>query len=145
VLVADGEHCMDEADPTSCRRTIRMLPLVNNHFESTPLLLPDGECVGQPSFPLLRVEQGSLGNGWERRFELTSNVSFPSAGGILVHEQMIVADQDPAAPAVPRRLFRRVDTDRTVSVVNGRLVTNAVSLWTRVLEARASVRGGGSR
>ncbi|ATB37699.1 hypothetical protein CYFUS_003124 [Cystobacter fuscus] len=132
VLVAEGDTCTQE-EPQVCRRAARILPLRNGRFFSEAVSGEDRACLGAAWFPLSREQVLELPNGWHRRFELTSTLTF-GADAVSIQEQVTVSDSDPKQPAIPERLFRRAQNDRKLKVEENVLVGSAPSLWTRMVE-----------
>lgn len=142
IVVAEGEHCSNPEDPATCRRAARLLAVRGNRLSGEHLMLDGTDaCVGPAYFHLARDQWVDLPSGWRRHFELNTTLTF-NTGVVGVHESMVVRDQDPRVPAVPPRLFRRVDADRRVLVSHAGLYTDQPSLWVRVMERAASVQGG---
>lgn len=130
LLVAEGAFCPD-GDAAPCERTVQIVPRRNNRFIAEPFIDDRGACVGPAVFHLFRTRTVKLPTGWERRFELSTAVSFtPTA--IHAQEQMVVKDSDPRQPGTPPRIFRKAQNERTVRVERNRLVTTGPSLWGRV-------------
>ena len=132
VLVAEGEACTQE-EPQVCRRAARILPLRGGRFFSEAVSGADRTCLGAAWFPLSREQTLELPNGWRRKFELTSTLSF-GADAISVQEQVAVSDSDPSQPSIAARLYRRAQNERKLTVEDNVLVGSAPSLWTRMLE-----------
>jgi hypothetical protein len=133
-LVAEGESCVDDKDPQSCRRSATLLLEDRQHFNPIVLLRPDGSCMGPAQIDLSRRGEVPLQNGWRRKFELNSSTSI-GRETLTVQEQVGVSDYDPSKPGVPPRPVRQADATRVIQYNRGRLVTSDASLWTRVTTA----------
>jgi len=133
-LLAEGEQCAS-ADPSSCERAVRVMPLLGGRFQPTRLETEAGACAGPAWFRLAREESERLPNGWRRRYRLDGALA-SSPEGIDVREAVVVHDLDPRQPNAPPRLFRSADASLRVRLQDGRLVTSGGSLWTRMMEAR---------
>ena len=133
VLVAEGEHCTS-ADPASCQRAARVMPFKGQRFVAEPTFSEAGACVSPAWFDLSREEKESLESGWKRRYQLTATLVF-EPGGIRVDEQLVVHDLDPRQPQAPPRIYRRAQGERTVKLVDGKLVVTGQSLWNKVVAA----------
>ena len=133
-LTAEGEACTSQ-DPSTCRRSTVFLAVRRSRFVAVSLLSRDGACVGPAEFYLTRVKVIPMSSGTSRRFELISTLTFET-DRIVVQENVTVSDFDPRRPDTPARLDRQVDDRRVVFVRDGRLVVNARSLWSRVLDEK---------
>jgi hypothetical protein len=132
ILVGEGEQCA-RADPSSCHRAARLVPLRGERFRPEPLLSEEGACSSAAWIDLSREESERLDSG-VRRYQFTSALDFqPSL--LRIDEQILVHDLDPRKPATPPRLFRRAHADRTVTVSDDKMVTNAQSLWMKVINS----------
>ncbi|WP_242395616.1 hypothetical protein [Anaeromyxobacter oryzisoli] len=129
-LVAEGESCA-RADPATCVRAARVMPLVGGRFSPAALVNAAGVCAGPAWFYLGREEAERLPSGWKRRTRLDGSLSF-GAEGFSVDEQVVVHDLDPRQPNAPPRLFRKAESRLTVKLAEGRLVTSGPSLWVRM-------------
>ena len=136
VLVAEGDACTQE-EPRVCRRAARILPLRGGRFFAEAISGEDRSCLGAAWFPLSREQVLELPNGWHRKFELTSTLTFGS-DTIGIQEQVAVSDSDPKQPSIPERLFRRAQNDRKLKVEDNVLVGSAPSLWTRMVEQQVA-------
>lgn len=134
VLAAEGERCAS-ADPASCERAVRLMPLSADRFLPATVVDDDGQCLSASLLHLTRTETERLESGWIRQFELTAALAF-GPDGLAVQELMLVRDRDPRQPAVAPRLFRRAESAYTVRAAGDRLVAGEKSLWTRVRYAR---------
>jgi hypothetical protein len=128
---AEGESCVDNDDPATCRRSLSLLVAEHQHFNPVILVKTDGSCLGPAVLDLARRGEAPLRNGWKRRFELNATFAF-ARDTLTVQEQVGVSDYDPNKPGVPPRPVRRADATRTISYQRGRLVASDASLWTRV-------------
>ena len=137
LLIAEGETCVDASNPATCKRAIRFLPIVDNHYRATGIDTEERSCIGPAFLEPSRNETVVMPNGWERRFSLAASYE-EKDGGILIHEQVTVDDADPSNPEVPARRFRQVESDRFIRITDGRLVSDKVPLWDRTLEEYAS-------
>lgn len=129
-LVAEGESCAS-ADPATCVRAARVMPLVGERFSSAALTDAAGACAGPAWFYLGREESARLPSGWRRRTRLDGALSF-GAEGFAVAEQVVVHDLDPRQPNAPPRLFRKAESRLDVRLVEERLVSSGPSLWARM-------------
>jgi hypothetical protein len=134
VLVAEGEVC-SSADPSSCARSARVMPLERERYVAAPVTSEDGACVSPALFDLGREESASLPSGWRRRYRLDATLSFlPTT--LRVKEAVVVSDYDPRHPNTPERPYRRAEAETDVRHERGRFVTASTSLWAKMLEAR---------
>ncbi|MEZ4329817.1 MAG: hypothetical protein R3B40_31590 [Polyangiales bacterium] len=140
VLVAQGERCTDPEDPESCESQVRLWLRQGDRFEATSLRLDDRDltCAGPAMVDISRTTAVPLPNGWQRTFRLSASVEY-RGGDVLVHEQVVVHDNDPNLPGVPPTPFRVIDSDRTLAWRDGYLVTSLRPLWDRSLEELGSV------
>lgn len=136
VLVAEGDACTQE-EPQVCRRSARLLPLHSGRFFSEAISDADRMCLGAAWFPLSREQLLELPNGWRRKFELTSTLTF-GGDAITIQEQVAVSDSDPQQPAIPERLFRRAQNERKLKVEENVLVGSAPSLLVRMVEQQVA-------
>jgi hypothetical protein len=134
ILIAEGERC-PSSDPASCHRAARLLPLHGDRFVPEPIVSEAGSCVSAAWIDLSRQETERLDSGWRRRYQLAAALTFQPAL-LRIEEQLVVYDLDPQKPNTPPRLFRRANSDRTISLVNGKLVATGQSLWAKVVGAR---------
>lgn len=134
VLVAEGQLCAS-ADPASCLRSARLLPLRSDRFSPEPLFSEAGACASPAWFDLDRREDSTLHSGWTRRHQLSASLAF-GPEGLRVEEQLLVHDLDPRDRQARPRLFRKADGERTVKPAGGKLVANGRSLWSTALESR---------
>jgi hypothetical protein len=135
VLVAEGQLCAS-ADPATCVRSARIMPLRGDRFSPEPLFSEAGACATPAWFDLDRRESATLDTGWTRRNTLAASLVF-GPGGLRVEEQLVVHDLDPKDKQARPRVFRKADGERTVQAVEAKLVTTGRSVWTAV------VSGGG--
>jgi hypothetical protein len=133
-LVAEGEQCAS-ADPASCNRAARVMPIRGDRFEPLAVTNAAGGCLSPAWFYLGREEGESLASGWRRRYRLDGTLAFDAAG-ITIQEQLSVHDVDPRNPAAPPRLFRRAESEQQVRMEGRRFVSEGASLWTRIMAAR---------
>ncbi|OFX21916.1 MAG: hypothetical protein A2V77_20615 [Anaeromyxobacter sp. RBG_16_69_14] len=136
VLVAEGELC-SSAEPASCVRAARLVPLRDDRFVSEPLLGTDGKCLSPAWFDLSHQEQRRSETRRER-LELGASLSF---GGthLAIEEQVVVLDLGANPEGAPARIVHRAQSTRTVRWVADRLVVSGTSLWTRMTQGRAGV------
>lgn len=134
VLVAEGERCAS-ADPATCERAARLMPLARDRFVPLAVTADDGGCLSASLLHLTRSESEPLDSGWQRQFDLTASLSF-GPDGLGVQELLVVRDRNPRQPAVAPRLFRRAESAYTVRAADGRLVGSDRSLWVRMRNAR---------
>ena len=133
-VVAEGERCAS-ADPSSCTRSARVLPLVGKDlFRPAPITDASGACLSAAWVDLHREETEKLASGWVRRYRLDSTLAF-GAKAVTVGEQVAINDLDPKDGAPPR-LFRRAENERKLSFDGERFVADQPSLWQRMLSAR---------
>lgn len=132
-LVAEGERCAS-ADPASCERAVRVMPLARDRFQPFRVETLDGGCASPAWFWLGREDVEKLASGWRRRTRLDGAISF-SPAGFAVDEQVAVHDLDPKQPNAPPRTFRKAESRLEVTVAGGRLVTSGSPLWNRVKAA----------
>jgi hypothetical protein len=132
-LVAEGEHCPKSGG--RCERSVRIMPLRGGRFVPEPLSHPQGACIGPALFYLSRTASERLPNGWERRYEFNTGLSF-GPSGITADEKMSINEVDPRQPNQPGRLLRRAELRREVSVLPARLVTEESSLWSRFFDSK---------
>jgi hypothetical protein len=110
VLVAEGEVC-GAADPASCARAARLVPLQGDRFVPQPLVGPDGRCVSPAWFDLVRREPRPVGSRWER-LDLSATLGFEGPG-LDVDEQVVVHELASASrPAT--RVLRRAQAQRSI-------------------------------
>jgi hypothetical protein len=134
ILVGEGERCTGP-DPSTCQRAARLVPLRGDRFQPEPLVSQGGACVAAAWVDLARQESERLDSGLRRRYQLAASLVFePSV--LRIDEEILVHDLDPQKPATPPRLFRRAHADRTITLVDGKMVTTEQSLWARVMGAR---------
>lgn len=134
LLVAEGETCAS-ADPASCHRDVRIMPLVGERYVPTTVVDAGGACVSPALFHLGREELEPLSSGWRRRYRLDATVSFGLTSATL-HEQVVVNDFDPRHPNTPPRPYRRAESDAELRFDGTRFTSGGASLWKRMLEAR---------
>jgi hypothetical protein len=131
VLVAEGQLCAS-ADPATCVRSARVLPLRGDRFSPEPLFSEAGACASPAWFDLDRRESATLDTGWTRRNTLAASLVF-GPQGLRVEEQLVVHDLDPKDRQARPRLFRKADGERMVRPVEAKLVTTGRSVWTTVV------------
>jgi hypothetical protein len=129
-LVAEGENC-STADPASCLRAARVLPLGGERFAPMTLVDEGGACAGPAWFHLGREESERLASGWRRRTRLDGALTF-GPEGLTLMEQVVVQDIDPRQPNAPARLFRKAEARLDVRLRDGQLVASGTSLWNRI-------------
>lgn len=134
VLVAEGQLCAG-ADPATCVRSARIMPLRGDRFSAEPLFSEVGACASPAWFDLDRKESAVLDNGWTRRNTLAASLVF-GPQGLRVEEQLVVHDLDPRDKQSRPRVFRKADGERTVKAVEARLVTSGRSVWSTVSGAK---------
>jgi hypothetical protein len=133
VLVAEGQLCAS-ADPATCVRSARLMPLRGDRFSPEPLFSEAGACASPAWFDLDRRESAALETGWTRRNTLAASLVF-GPDGLRVEEQLVVHDLDPHDKQSRPRVFRKADGERTVKPVDARLVTSGRSVWSAVVSA----------
>ncbi len=145
VLVSQGERCADPENPESCETEVRFWLKSGDRFEATsvysraePERGVESTCMGRAGVDVSRTTTRTLGNGWQRTFRLSASVEYQGSQ-FLVHEQVVVHELDPARPGVPPTPFRVVDSDRTLSLRGGHLVSSARPLWDRALQDMGSI------
>ena len=132
VLIAEGETCTDDHDPSTCTRLIRFLPVTSDHFRAGAINNEEGRCLSPASFEPTKTTTITLDNGWARKFVLAA--SYEEKGeGIVIHEQVTISDSDPRHAEVPPRPFRMVDGDRHLRISGDSLVSDSLPLWDRAL------------
>jgi hypothetical protein len=134
VLVAEGQLCAS-ADPASCVRSARIMPLRGDRFSPEPLFTEAGACASPAWFDLDRSESTTLETGWTRRNTLAASLVF-GPEGLRVEEQLVVHDLDPRDREARPRVFRKADGERTVKPVEAKLVTTGRSVWSAVVSGR---------
>jgi len=136
VLVADGERCASPNAAETCERAVRVVPLVGQWFLSAPLVDAQGVCEGSTLFPVRT--RGEAGRAHGTTFELEAAVNF-GQGAMQVREQLAISrgghgrsakDKDTGGEAY----IARTQLERTITVKNGRLVTDGPSLLARWLK-----------
>ena len=132
-LEAEGESCKSNDDPSTCHRSMVLVPEQNQRFVQASLYGQTGACVGPAEFYLHRDRVVSLQSGWKRKFEQNATLTF-QPDRLVVQENVIVSDFDPSKPGTPARVDRRADGERVVRYEKGRLVASDTSLWSRVLD-----------
>lgn len=133
-LVAEGERC-GSADPASCERAVRVMPLVGERFAPSRVETSEGACASPAWFWLGREESERLDSGWRRRTRLEGTIRF-GPPGFVVDEQVAIHDLDPRQASAPPRPFRKAESRLEVTATGGRLVTTGSPLWNRVKAAR---------
>jgi hypothetical protein len=133
VLVAEGQLCAS-ADPATCVRSARVMPLRGDRFSAEPLFSEAGACASPAWFDLDRRESARLETGWLRRNTLAASLVF-GPEGLRVEEQLVVHDLDPKDKQARPRVFRKADGERTVRPVEAKLVTTGRSVWSAVVSA----------
>lgn len=136
VLVADGERCASPNAAETCERAVRVVPLVGQWFLSAPLVDAQGVCQGSTLFPVRT--HGEAGKGHGATFELEAATNF-GQGVMQVREQLAISraphgraakDKDASGESY----LARTQLERTITVKNGRLVTDGPSLLARWLK-----------
>lgn len=133
-LVAEGDQCAS-ADPASCVRGVRVLPIRGERLVSRAVRDAAGACVSPAWFDVSREDAERLPSGWRRRTRLGSALAF-GPSGISLDEQVLVEDVDPRQPAGHSRLFRKAQSRLEIRLVDGELVTTGRTLWSRMHRAR---------
>jgi hypothetical protein len=129
LLVAEGESC---ADQSTCSRTARLIPLVDNRFAPVELSDTAGRCLG--STLLLLKGQGTIAQGRGRKdFQFESALSF-NADGLAIHEQLAV--EEPARDGTSGTFLRRLQAERRVELHAGALLATAPSILDRWIRAQ---------
>jgi hypothetical protein len=136
VLVAGGELC-PSAEPASCVRAARVVPLRGDRFVPEPFLGTDGKCLSPAWLDLARQEERH-GETRRERLELGASLSFDSAG-LTVEEQVVIQDPGASPGGAPARTVHRAQSTRTVRWVADRLVVSGTPLWSRMTQGRAGV------
>jgi hypothetical protein len=129
-LIAEGEQCASK-DPASCVKAARLLPYWQRRFMADLVSSEGGTCLQPTLFYLAREESSKLESGWRRRFRLTGALLFDPQG-FMVQEELVAQDYDPKSPTTPPQTFRKAHSDQTVRLVEGRLVGDKPSLWTKM-------------
>ena len=148
MAIVEGERCDDADRPETCIREARMV------LRDGPLLVPaevhhaDGSCIGDAQLALSRTSTVALPSGWERTFRLSA--SYEVRGGVvLVHEQVVAEDHNPAIPDLPARPYRTSETDLRWAPTGRRFVANESPLWRRMvgdagdMQSHGESAGGG--
>jgi hypothetical protein len=135
VIVAEGDHCTTK-DAASCIRAARVMPFKNGRFAPERIVNPNGLCVQPAWFYLVREETSRLETGWQRIFRLTATFGFDPQS-FSVQEELTVHDRDPKAPPSNAQLLRKAQSSQTVKYINGQLVSDQQSLWTKMKAIRA--------
>ena len=136
VLVADGERCASPNAAETCERAVRVVPLVGQWFLSAPLVDAQGVCQGSTLFPVRT--HGETGKGHGATFELEAATNF-GQGVMQVREQLAISRGGHGRAAKDRdasgeSYIARTQLERTITVKNGRLVTDGPSLLARWLK-----------
>ena len=128
VLIADGQRCETSSGPEACERAVRVLPLKGDHFVSDPLVDGNGSCVDGS---LLRVRtKGQVVSG--TKYELEASVTV-GPESILIRENLALTRPHAAHDPNAESYISRLQLERTISLRNGRLVTDGPSLLSRWL------------
>jgi hypothetical protein len=162
ILVADGERCpseeersqaeqpaapaqgqseegAEEAQPPTCLRSSRLLPVVGDEVRNPEVRNREGRCLGPALVHLSREHRAGLANGWERVFRLAASMEY-RGGSIIVHEQVTAEDRDPRDPGRPARPFRTTDGDRVIQLERGGMRSEGIPLFDRTIRARGSTQ-----
>jgi hypothetical protein len=134
LLVAEGERCAS-GDASSCHRAARVLPLRGPRFAPEPLGSEDGGCLSAAWFDLARDETRPLDSVRRRRYRLTASLHFEPTL-LRIDEEIVVHDFDPHKPQAAPQLARRAHAERTVVLLDGRMVASGQSLWSKVVNAK---------
>jgi hypothetical protein len=134
VLVVEGEIC-GSADPSSCARSARVMPLERDRYVAAAVASEQGACVSPALFDLGREESLSLPSGWRRRYRLDATLAFLPTS-LRVKEAVVVSDFDPRHPNTPARPYRRAEAESELRWEKGRFVTGSTSLWEKMMEAK---------
>jgi hypothetical protein len=123
VLVAEGEHCIDQGSAAeSCERGIRLLPLVGDRFVASPIRDDRGVCLSN-SFIALRGSGVAASSA--ERYRLETSVSI-GADEIMLREQLTISPATAADKALG--FVRQVRAERRVRVQGGGLVASGPAL-----------------
>lgn len=137
VVIMESSQC--DADER-CTTVAKFFPVVSRRFLDVPLLGPDGDCLGPPSFLLdRRVEQPQPGK-LTRRFTLQRTVELSDEEGILLVDLVVGEEFDPNDPVGTVKPFRRVTARRQLEFVDDHFVLRDRSLWEQVLSDYGVVR-----
>lgn len=115
VLVAEGSACRTEED---CIPITRIVPFVDQKFFDQPMRLPDGQCAGPATFPLVAREDVVLDPTKTRQFRLQRNIVIKDGLGVI-HEEAVATDIDPDHTDVPGVEFRRESRARELLLERG--------------------------
>jgi hypothetical protein len=133
VIVAEGETC-GSADPTSCARAARVVPLSGDRFVPKTIQGDDGRCQSPAWFDLVRHEPRLARTGWER-LDLTATLAFEGLE-LTVDEQVIVHELASASGA-STRVLRRAQSQRNVHWTGDSLTGSGPALLGRLTSADA--------
>jgi hypothetical protein len=132
VVVASGESCSESSAAHGCQRVLHLLVHRRHALLDAPLLDTKGRCVQESPIELSHWQEQSLASGLRRSYELNSAVRH-DARHIVLEERLVVRDIDPAVPTQTPREVQRVEANRFVRVMGGRLISQQHPLWSRVL------------
>ena len=119
-LVAEGERCPDDP-PTACLREARVLPLDGPAFVPSAYYDAHDRCLESPRIPLFhRTPTPGLAD----RSVVDRRLIAVDATGLVFQEELEFFAGD--------QLLRRSAETRRVDYIDGRLVVDAPSLWSRL-------------
>lgn len=128
VLVAEGEACAS-ADPSSCVRAARIMPLRGDRFVPDVLQGEDGRCVSPAWLELQRKDPRPSGAGWER-LDLTATLAF--SGQVLEVDEQVIVQELESATGAPTRVLRRAQAQRSIRLSAQGLAVSGPGLWARM-------------
>ena len=132
LLVAEGESCTVPQDPSTCSRTVRLVPLVGDRFAPVDLWDTAGQCMGGSL--LLLKRQGTIGRGSGRKeFQFESALTY-NAEGLAVHEQLTVEER--ARDGTAGTFLRRAQGERRIQLQAGVLLATAPSILDRWIDGQ---------
>ena len=138
VVVATAASCTSAEQVEDCPRATSLLIDHAGHLIQPPLTLTDGRCVGEPHFELKQSDEARLPSGELRRYAMTTTLGH-DARYIVVNEQIVVSEMDPAGQGQMREI-QRVDADRFIHVDRGRFFTRQLPLWPRMVPLPSDAR-----
>ena len=133
VLVADGEFCDVGQMGEECARAVRLLPVVDGHFVSGPMVDAGGACIGRAFIPVRGA--GTATGGEKYHVETLVTVA---ADADLVREQLAIEAQPHRANSARDSYVTRVQADRQVSLRGAHLVASGPSLLSRWMMPKGS-------
>ncbi|MEX1364956.1 MAG: hypothetical protein AB1Z98_17640 [Nannocystaceae bacterium] len=139
VVLLESQDCDGDE---RCTTVAKFFPVVGRRFLDVPVVGPDGDCLGVPSFELdRRLEQPRKGK-LTRRFTMQRTVELSDEEGILLVDLVIGEEYDPKDPVGTVKPFRRVTARRQLEFVEDHFVLRDRDLWEHVLRDYGLVRTG---